>query len=369
MISRLRFVSGIAILCVVLFHAAGMGFVAMFAWAHRYLPAGVAAASQIGSLPYYAGRVIEQLVVFCIPAFIFISGYFIAFASGSSQQTVSWKVLFARVKNLFIPYLIWSSVNLLLSYFTGESYKPIDIVWSLLTGSSSEILYYVPLIVQFYLLSPLFVKAAKKNWRILLGVTFILQLLISALTYQVAFENSYPFMQFTSNLLPKWLFLTRIFWFPLGIVVGFHTKEFKQWLLRSGKWLIPSSLFLLVVGIFEWEFLFRTSGLDWLPHRETITDVLYSLAAIFSLLSFDFGRSKLGQVTETLGARSYGIFLTHGIFIVYAAKVIYHATPAILGYQFLFQPLLFLVGIGFPLLIMKLSEISPLKQVYNYLYG
>ena len=35
--------------------------------------------------------------------------------------------------------------------------------------------------------------------------------------------------------LPKWLFLTRLFWFVLGMVVGFHITKFRQFLNRF-KW-------------------------------------------------------------------------------------------------------------------------------------
>jgi hypothetical protein len=69
MIRRLLYLNGLAVLGVILFHASGMGFVAMFAWTHRYLPVTAPNYDQMGSAAYYGLRVIEAIVTFSIPAF------------------------------------------------------------------------------------------------------------------------------------------------------------------------------------------------------------------------------------------------------------------------------------------------------------
>ena len=75
---RLLILNGLAIIGVILFHAAGWGFVAIFAWSDRYMPVMETVSDQRGSAPYNALRLVEQLVVFSIPAFLFVSGFFIA---------------------------------------------------------------------------------------------------------------------------------------------------------------------------------------------------------------------------------------------------------------------------------------------------
>jgi hypothetical protein len=91
MIRRLLYLNGLAILAVILFHTSGMGFIAMFAWTHRYLPVTVPNYDLFGSSAYYGLRVVEGIVVFSIPAFLFISGFFIAFATGRTKSKVSWE--------------------------------------------------------------------------------------------------------------------------------------------------------------------------------------------------------------------------------------------------------------------------------------
>jgi len=46
----------------------------MFWWTDRYLPVSVPNFDQFGGPSYYFYRVLEQLVIFMIPAFFFVSG-------------------------------------------------------------------------------------------------------------------------------------------------------------------------------------------------------------------------------------------------------------------------------------------------------
>jgi surface polysaccharide O-acyltransferase-like enzyme len=173
MVRRLLYLNGIAILGVILFHAAGMGFTAMFSWSHRYLPESVPAVSQVGNVSYYGLRLIEQAMVFSLPAFLFVSGFFISVQAGRTNK-VRWQAVLSRTKNLIIPYIIWSVIVMGLNFaLDGRRYGLVDIGRNLLTGRSSPVLYFVPLLIQFYLLSPIFVRLARWNWKVLLVVNCI----------------------------------------------------------------------------------------------------------------------------------------------------------------------------------------------------
>jgi len=346
-----------------------MGFVAMFAWSSRYLPAGVSPLQQVGSLSYYVLRILEQLPVFSIPAFLFVSGYFIAISTSRAESSVGWNVVFSRIKHLFIPYIIWSSVAILLSVATGGTYSFLELLKILLTGEASEVLYYVPLLIQFYILSPLLVRLAKKNWMVLLLVTGILQTFVQALTYQILFDVQPPVIITITRLIPKWFFLSRIFWFPLGIVFGFHASKFKPILERLRTWLVALTLIFIPLIVLEWELLYRSFGEEWLPHRETVPDNIYSLVVILAILAWVKLPSGLAKPISALGTKSYGIFLTHSLFIEYTAKVIYRVAPALLGIQAILLPVFIIAGLVGPLLIMAVVDRSFLRKAYNILYG
>ncbi len=212
MVGRLLQLNGVAILGVILFHTAGWGFVAMFAWSHRYLPAGVDPMVQMGSFSYYVLRGIEQFAVFSIPAFLFVSGYFIAFATPRRQATVSWSIVWARIRGLLIPYLIWSLVLIVFLGFQGRRLSPAGYATALLTGRVNPAYYYVPLLCQFYLLSPLLVFLARRWWQWLLLAALAIQLSIQLLYYPALLQVSAGVLQPYVDVVPKWIFPVRIFW-------------------------------------------------------------------------------------------------------------------------------------------------------------
>ncbi len=370
MFRRLLYLNGLAITGVVLFHSAGMGFVAMFSWAHRYLPAAVDPMTRIGSTEYFGLRFLEQIASFAIPAFLFVSGFFIAVAAGKTSQTVSWKVVIARVKTLIIPYLLWSFVVIALQFLLeGKRFTPVNLAIDLLIGRTNEILYFVPLLIQFYLISPLLVPLARKNWRLFLGITAAVQLMITLLPYLVFLNLDIPNKQAIAYFVPKWFFVARIFWFSAGIVVGFHLEQFKAVFHRL-RWVgLIVVLVSIPLGMLEWELFFRLSGETWLANRETIIDIIYALAIITLVLGFQQTRVPLERGFEKLGKNSYGIYLTHFLFIEYSAKVIYRVSPGLLDYQILLQPLWIIIGLALPVAMMFLLDRSPARRWYAYVFG
>lgn len=368
MARKLLYLNGLAILGVILYHTVGTGFVAMFAWSHRFLPLGIPADAQFGSASYYALRLIEQIVVFSLPAFLFVSGYFVSVQAGRSMN-MRWSAIWSRIRGLVIPYLIWSLVVIFLGLLEGKRYGPVELVVMLLTGSTSPVLYFVPLLIQFYILAPLFVTAARRNWKALLLVVSALQLLVLTSQYPQFLGMDASITETFIQLVPKWLFIARILWFPLGIIAGFHAERLGEILPRLKGWLLGGALLLIPVGLIEWEFLFQLSGEQWLASRETYLDTLYTLLVIFAILSFTIKSLPLFNKTSMLGTKSYGIYLTHAIFIEYTARVLYVLAPALLGYQILLQPILFLVGLGGPLLMMAIMDKMPVRRSYAYLFG
>ncbi len=369
MARRLLYLNGLAIIAVVLFHAAGMGFVAMFHWSHRYAGGAMIPEMWVGTPTYYTLRLIEQLIVFAIPTFLFVSGYSVAVAAGRSQETVSWKLVLNRIRVLVIPYLVWSAVVIALRVLESRRVTPAELFSWIFTGSSNEVFYFVPLLIQFYLLSPWLVRWARYNWKGLLLVTGLLQVGVQLLAYPELMGWQSPVVQSLSSIVPKWFFLARIFWFPLGIICGLYPTQFRQILFRYAAHLISITVFFILLGVLEWEAYYRLAGQNWLSHRETLLDNLYTLALLFSLLAVD--AQSLPWVTRisNLGVRSYGIYLTHSLFIVYLSRFIYKFFPDLLGYPLLLQPALIGAGLLIPLAMMAFIDRSRLRRLYNYLYG
>ncbi len=369
MVKRLLVLNGLAIICVILFHAGGWGFVAMFSWAHRYLPASVSPFDQVGSLGYYGLRLIEQLVQFSIAAFLFVSGFFTAFSTGQNRPTLEWKTIFSRIKFLVIPYLFWTGILMVALILEGRIPSLSQIPVMILTGGANPAYYFVPLLVQLYLLAPFLVPLARKHWKALLISTAILQVGVLLLTYSSTLNWQAPIWSTLNTMLPKWVFLVRLFWFAAGMVVGFHLPRIKPFITRFRTVWLSAAVGFFILGFFEWEWLQGLSGQPWLQGRETIIDGFYAAAFILSIISFIEIKLPFSEEISALGTKSFGIYLVHSPVMEYLSRGIYHFAPQLLAHQIILQPLLILFGLGIPLLLMAAVKKSPARPLYSYQFG
>jgi probable poly-beta-1,6-N-acetyl-D-glucosamine export protein len=371
MVRGLLYLNGLAAIGVVLNHAIGWGFVATFWWPHRYLPVSSPNFEAMGSSVYYAMRSLEQLVIVSIPIFLFVSGFFIAVATGRTRSTVDWYTIINRIKNLLVPYFIWSVVIFILEFFESGNILSAEIyARRLILGRAYDVFYFVPLLVQLYLLSRLIVPIAKENPKALVLGAGLLQFVFLILRYGTILQIDLPLIDQFNLFLGSWFFPNLIFWFALGVVVGFRTQEIKLFLSKIDKRFLLgllSGLFLL--GIFEWEFLLRMSGENWIAPRDTLVDTVYSGVFILTFLSFVKMNHPLKNEICTIGSKSYGIYLVHSPVLEYTARSIYHIAPFFLAYQLLFLPLLVVLGLAVPLLLMTGIKKSPARTSYGFLFG
>ena len=371
MIRRLLLLNGLAVLGVVINHSTGWGFTAMFWWVHRYMPVDPPNFEQMGSLAYYALLLVQQLIMFSVPAFLFVSGYFMAFATKRRASTVSWVIVRSRIWYLFIPYLLWSLLFFVGDLAEGSVYSIPEYLELLITGRTSPAYYFVPLLIQLYLLSPLIVPLAKRWPIVTLLVAAAVQLGVRTFVYMDTLGVSLGAAEGLMGLTQSWFFPSHLLWFTAGVAVGFHLDAFKTVLARFKWGFLAVALILLPLGVVEWQWILQRSSEMWLPIRETLLDSVYAAAFILAFLSFgDLSLPYSGALGD-LGSRSYGIYLVHSPVLAYGARAIYGLAPWLLAYQFLFVPLLVVLGLGIPLLFMAAVEWrqSPVRGSYRYIFG
>jgi probable poly-beta-1,6-N-acetyl-D-glucosamine export protein len=368
MTRRLLFLNGLAILAVIVFHSAGWGLVAMLNWTHRYLPVTVPNYDQIGTPAYYVLRTLEQIIEFAIPAFLFVSGYFVAVVAGR-KKSVSWNTIGNRIRSLLIPYLFWSLLLFVLLYFEGRTYSISGYLRLIITGETNPAYYYVPLLIQFYLLAPFLVHVARNHSLLLLIITGLVQFAVQALYYPSLLDFDAGLMQPIVDIAPKWLFFHRIFWFASGIVAAFHVKEFERILARLKWGALATALTFIPLGILQWELMQSISAKEYLQHRETFLDSVYAMAVILSVLAFRITNQRIAKPVEQLATKSYGIYLAHPPVMEYFARTVYHLAPWLLAYQLLFVALVAVIGLGIPLACMAALKRSRFRGFYHYIFG
>lgn len=365
----LPLLGGISILAVVLHHATNWGLIAMIWWPHRYRDVLSPNYDQIGTPQYVSLVAINQLMMFAIPAFLFISGLFVTYAAQGPKPTLSWKVIKNRVTGLFWPYLIWSMVVFSIDYLFGERYTLGEYVRKLITGDAVPAYFFVPVLIQFYLLSPLFIRWAKYRPRLLLLISIFLQSIIIAITY---FRINWEPLDFFQQTLRQmdWVFISWILYFPLGLIVGFHLKETRLWIEQHRGRLISITVLLGFLSIVEAQLLFRlTNDMGYALSVFKVTSTLYAVSFIFAFVARDFAVSPLVRYLARIGGMSYGIFLFHPKAIELTSRAVYHVFPALLSYQIVFSILVASFVVLSALLIMNAVAKSPVRKAYRFLFG
>ncbi len=369
MAKRLLFLNGLAVIGVVTNHTLAWVYIAMFWWAHRYLPVASPNFDQLGGATYYFLRVIEQWIAFSIPAFLAVSGYFVAFATRKGDDFAGWKFIGSRIKYLAIPYLIWSLITLGTDYAQGMQFSLLKLVRTLLLGEATQAFYFIPLLIQLYLLTILLTRVARDKWELLLVSTALLQIAVQAGKYMLILEPDSAIAPGLDLLTSGWFFPGNVFWFSAGMVFGFHQSKIKPALQRF-RWHLLGLVFVLwAAGVIEWELVLRGSGQEWIGPRETLLDNLYSFTVLAAFIGFSSLKLPKEKTISDLGSKSFGVYLVHSLVLTFTARGIYHLLPELLGLPVLFCFILFLTGLIIPLLLMAIVKRSPLRRAYAYLFG
>lgn len=368
MARRLLILNGMATLAAVIYHASGWGYTAMFWWADRYRPVRAPDFAGMGSAGYYMLRAVEQAAAFGMPAFLLVSGFFVAFAAGRHGQNPGWGTVARRVAALGPPFVFWSLLILGLRALEGARFSFTGLLAAVVTGQATPAYYYVPVLVQLYLLSWFLVWAARRHWKLLLLACAALQGAVMIVRYAQVLQLPLSGMKPAIFLARSWFFPGYIFWFALGIVIGFHWEAIKAALVRVRSLLPPAAVAGLAAGMVEWEWLSAHSGKQWIGTRETLVDDLFIVTVLLYYLSRE-GSLPFAERFAALGTRSYGVYLIHLPILEVTARSIYHWGPALLAYPSAFLPLLVLAGLVVPLLIMAAVEQSPARRYYRLAFG
>jgi probable poly-beta-1,6-N-acetyl-D-glucosamine export protein len=371
MTRRTFLLMGLAILAVVLSHAAGWGEIAMFQWTDRYRQVTVPNYDLVGSVADYVLLVIRQLTVFAVPAFLFCSGFFVAFAARGSRVRYPWSMVRVRLIDLLIPYLLWSFMWYITDALQGRIYTPTEYVIGLMTGQAAGGSYYfIPLLSQFYLLSPFIVPLAKTRWKLLLIIAGLAQLAAFGVNYWLIFQPDAPAVLYLWRLTSPWLIFMSAFYFPLGVVLGLHSEQFRRASARYYRPALGATAVLALLAILEPEVIYRTTGADMRFVPKMLAPTLYAIFFVVCFVTYDQIKVPLPQSLNQLGKKSYGIYLIQLKAMEFISRLIRQVAPVLLTQPVLIiMPINFIVGLAVPLILMYLVTKSPARKYYHYVFG
>lgn len=360
---------GISIFSVVLTHGITYGLWALYAWTDRYQNLLPPNYNPLITPQWFGFLFVKEFIIFCLPAFFFISGFIFTFGIDKASGNVKWSIVRARIVGLLIPYLIWETVGMVMNIFQGTLTTPTDYLLFLFGLNGGY--WFTPVLIFFFIISRWLIPLARDHWQKLLVGAAIFQLVSIILRYTAFVHLSSPllysifFIQF--DILP----FTYLFFFTLGTTFSLHLTEFSVWVQKNVRYFI-------ILGIIFFSIIFSIASFtdtiirftnDWKQFIYQIAAGAYALMVILSFLALKDVNGKLFKLFSQLSSYTYGIYLTHILFMILFSKLVYHFFPALLSWQIVFAILTIIVGLGGSLLLMTIVKRSPLRTMYRYLFG
>jgi peptidoglycan/LPS O-acetylase OafA/YrhL len=354
LMKRLAWLGAVSIVAVVINHAVQWGFTLMH-WS-----GGPALDTDLPPLMYYTLISLERLATFCVPAFLCISGFFLAFAARGPGAEIGRRVLQPRLVDLAVPYLIWSLVLFAIDAAWGVVFTPQQYLWKLLHGGALGPYFFVLVLAQLYLLSPWLLRALTARPRATLGAALALQVVVGLIVYSGVLGTSRALW---------YLALPWVGFFILGMAASLRLDALKAMLARQRRIVFAVALVLAVLAIVEADLGYRlTGGTAWRDTPFTWIGSLYSLAVSAAVLAGE-GRLPFARAAQYLSTRTYGVYLTHALVLTVLASLLARAASGLLAQGWWMWLPLAVVALGLPLLVMHLVARLRRPRLYRTLFG
>lgn len=257
----------------------------------------------------------RQSLNFAVPSFLFISGYFV-----SSQKIDSFaeykRFLTHRLNQVVIPYLFWSILILLIGSTITHVFDIKKIILKLLTGGALTPYYFIILIIQFYILTPIF-QRINKNLYGLISILFINVLSLS-FSYITRLYYSPIFSSLAVYAMPFYMW---IIFYELGVL--YRTFD-KHKISKRGAILITLSIsFSLIMSLFEAKYIvLKYDNLGSASSAVKFSSFLYAGCFIVGFLYIRQKVNKWPNIIVSLGNYSFGIYLIH-MLVIYAITIFF----------------------------------------------
>jgi len=334
----IHYFRAIAIIEIVTFHVVGVGALA--------------------PNPLWITVALRAFTSFGVPHFIFISGVVLY---NKYNNGFSLSAFYKRRFNAVVPpYLVWSTFYFAVYYVVPTVYTFILHLptvhgsnQSVVTLASTylevlivgyQFLWFVPVLIQLYLLYPLlekmYARTTRQNSQIYI-LSFLLLAQISYVSLTAAFSS-----QLVGSYLSI-LFLSYVFYFVLGFFIARHYEAMKQ---RVATFSLKSISLMVLASTIYYSIVYYHAVLSspappYYTLLSVVTGPFYCLVLILFYLristTWQEPRGFFLSHLEKIGEDSFGIFLVHWFFVGTFTLVLF--TLGLSAHNLILYPVLFVL--------------------------
>lgn len=261
----------------------------------------------IEGTPYLLLFILWRLSAFVVQGFIFLSGIKLAKKYRDYEKIPYKEFMIARVKRIYLPYLLWTAIYYLVFILTGWiRFDFSEMMGYFLDGSITAPFYFIIVIMQFYLLFPLFLKLAKGKHVLLIN----LGILVFNIAWQKVMPLVFPEFPYFDRLFPTYLIF-----FLMGCSAGIHFEKFKE---KMHNLFAPLVVFAALFGAMDCSFFYaHTIGFYTSAYLESIHLIycVLMILALFALSHYLLPVIQNWRLLSALNKASYHIYLSHCLVI------------------------------------------------------
>ena len=258
---------------------------------------------------------VTRLTTFAVPAFIFTSALKL-FYKFSERKFSYFPFLIDRIRKIYLPYIIMVIIYYVVFIYAFHIYdfNPVSLIEYILDGDLSAQFYFVILIMQFYLLMPLWILMSKNRSRIFNTIIVLISIICS-----IAFRTIMESSDYSHKVFPSYL----VFW-VLGMYAGVYYNDFIKLLSRHRLIIYAGWLIFAVLHCVT----------SYMEYGGVINNTFSNVYIIFFCLFSTFGFYKYAYgITQSLESRgkgffisisgaSYSIYLVHCLIITSAYEIL-----------------------------------------------
>lgn len=280
--------------------------------------------------------ILLMLTKFAVPLFIFITGMVLFYNTG--DQLNYGRFMNKRLTDVIIPYVVWTLIYFVLTPngIRGIGWQELpELGLKILTGKTTSHFWYIIMLIQFYVLFPLFLRAIRYVYHRFGSRGRGISLLIAGVVYLILTDqlgNIAAFMErlhipvlteaFTTYADRNFLYF--FFYFMLGAVAGLSVQHWNMWILRL-RW-VYWTVFIVLGLRFTYLLMLEYQK----PEGIRITFYTVSLIrpdmALFLIASIMVMYQLAGKLQNPFAVRwlgwiggvSYGGYLMHMLMLRYS---------------------------------------------------
>ncbi len=262
-----------------------------------------------------------ELVRFAVPMFVFLYGMMLARSAARDGVFDTVRYYRRRCLQLVLPYVLWSAYYV----WSSEADRSFaELPRLLLTGTAEYHLWYVPMILQFVILAPVFIRLFRRieagdsplrGWILLMAIAFLwlAEIAVCGRLPQTA-AGSFVWRHQSG------FFLSWLVYFTAGAACGMHYEAFGRLARRS----FPACLafvlaaFALIIradlaaDLAAGSVVFNVVGLQRWYYAPVVLAVFVCLQRMAQWLAQS---ASLRKAASFVGRHSYRAYLCHAAFI------------------------------------------------------